>query len=465
MALGGTGRRAVTVAPWHGCPEEREHTPFLGQSLRARVDPIIVELEQMLTSFSVTNYRSFVKPTLIELRPLTLLFGYNNAGKSALLQALPLMGESILEPRRGPLKLGTAASRDGAFDDLLTRLRPGAGLGLGLSWPRHSFELEIRHLPDRYRQIVSEMRIGSGNRRLEGRWIAEESPTGGIGHRYDITEGDSVVQLPVRFNGLVPDLEAGGGHHRKLKRIFTDLGSEIHETASGIHWLASLRSSPPRSFEPREPPSRLQPNGDGFTDVLFFDRRIAREGIFEEVAAWFETEFGQVLAVQSRAERSYLSLDPVDAAGLGIPLTDTGEGMVQVLPVLVALAMTRRAAAEHPQILALEQPELHLHPAAELALARRLADTAAGPNPLSIIIETHSENLLLSIQLQVAQGRLAAETVAIYWVERLNDGSSRARKIEIDGDGRTEGWPVGVFSEDIELARDLFLLRRKRRQP
>ncbi len=419
----------------------------------------------MLTSFSVTNYRSFVNPTLIELRPLTLLFGYNNAGKSALLQALPLMGESILEPGRGPLKLGTAASRDGTFDDLLTRLRPGAGLGLGLFWHLHTFELEVRHLPDRYRQIVSEMRIVSGKRRVESRWIAEESSTGGIGHRYDITEGDSVVQLPVRFNGLVPELETGGGHHRKLKRLFADLKAGIYERASGIHWLASLRSTPPRSFEPREPPSRLAPNGDGFTDVLFFDRRVAHEGIFEEVADWFETNFRQVLDVQGRAERAYLSLDPVDAAGMGIPLTDTGEGMVQVLPVLVALAMARRAAAERPQILALEQPELHLHPAAELALARRLADAAAGSNPPSILIETHSENLLLSIQLQVAQGRLAAETVAIYWVERLNDGSSRARKIEIDGDGRTKGWPVGVFSEDIELARELFLLRRERRQP
>lgn len=419
-------------------------------------------MNPMLTSFSVINYRSFVEPTLIELRPLTLLFGHNNAGKSALLQALPLIGESIIEPGRGPLNLNTPASRNASFDDLLTRLRPGAGLGLGLAWRRGAFDVEIRHLPDRFRQVVSAIRMVSGKRRVAGRWIAEEGPKGGIGHQYDVTEGDSAaVQLPLRFSGLAPELEDGGGPER-LKKHFADFKSELHTFASGIHWLASLRSSSPRSFEPREPPSRLAPNGDGFTDVLFFDRKIAHGGLFEEVAAWFESNFRQILDVQGRAERAYLSLDPVDAAGLGIPLSDTGEGMAQVLPVLVALAMARRASPEHPQILALEQPELHLHPAAEVALARQLCEAAAGQNPPSIVIETHSENLLLSIQVQVALDKLPAKDVAIYWVEKLNDGSSRARKMSIDDDGRVEGWPVGVFSEDVALARELFLLRRKR---
>ena len=40
-----------------------------------------------IQSFTLKNYRSFVDRTTIELRPLTLLFGYNNSGKSALLSA------------------------------------------------------------------------------------------------------------------------------------------------------------------------------------------------------------------------------------------------------------------------------------------------------------------------------------------------------------------------------------------
>jgi predicted ATPase len=138
--------------------------------------------------------------------------------------------------------------------------------------------------------------------------------------------------------------------------------------------------------------------------------------------------------------------------------------MAQVLPVLVALALARRAAAEgQPQLLALEQPELHLHPAAEVALARRLAEVAAAEKPPTLLIETHSENFLLSVQLQVAKELLPPEAVRIYWVEKLSDGRSRVREVAIDGEGRTEGWPEGVFSEDLELARELFLQRRQTR--
>ena len=37
----------------------------------------------MLTAFTIENYRSFADRTRIELRPLTLLFGYNNSGPLA----------------------------------------------------------------------------------------------------------------------------------------------------------------------------------------------------------------------------------------------------------------------------------------------------------------------------------------------------------------------------------------------
>ncbi|MBK3434390.1 AAA family ATPase [Pseudomonas sp. CCI1.1] len=49
----------------------------------------------MLKSFSVENYRSFSRKQDIELRPLTLFFGWNSGGKSALLRFLPLVAESL----------------------------------------------------------------------------------------------------------------------------------------------------------------------------------------------------------------------------------------------------------------------------------------------------------------------------------------------------------------------------------
>jgi predicted ATPase len=49
----------------------------------------------MLSRFTVENYRAFARAQAIEVRPLTLFFGWNSGGKSALVRFLPLLAESV----------------------------------------------------------------------------------------------------------------------------------------------------------------------------------------------------------------------------------------------------------------------------------------------------------------------------------------------------------------------------------
>ncbi|QJU58371.1 AAA family ATPase [Sphingomonas sp. AP4-R1] len=44
--------------------------------------------------FQVNNYRAFTAVS-VEVQPLTLLFGYNSAGKSALMRWLPTLRDTI----------------------------------------------------------------------------------------------------------------------------------------------------------------------------------------------------------------------------------------------------------------------------------------------------------------------------------------------------------------------------------
>ena len=64
----------------------------------------------MLSAFRVREYRCFRDWTEIELRPLTLLFGYNGAGKSALIRLLPALMESV-RAQGAPLALEGKALR------------------------------------------------------------------------------------------------------------------------------------------------------------------------------------------------------------------------------------------------------------------------------------------------------------------------------------------------------------------
>ena len=416
-----------------------------------------------LTSFAVANYRSFVDRTRIELRPLTLLFGPNNAGKSALLRVLPLVADSILDSGRSPLKLGEA-SRGGSFEDLVSRIHPGRGLGLELAWDTGAFGARIRYLSDLYRQIVTEMKVSEGSQTVEAQWIPEEDAPGRPGIRYDLktTTGSAGQEARFEFYGLKPGIAIDTREVDTIE-LFDTLNANLEGIAGGLQWLGSLRALPERSFKPSgAAPIRLGHDGSGFSEALFFDK-VERGGLLEEVSAWYEEHFRQILDLVETGDTAYLALSPIAAAGLRIPLADTGEGIAQVLPVLVALASARRAAEEAPQILAIEQPELHLHPAAEVALGRRLAEIASGNHTPTMLVETHSENLMLSIQLQIAKGILLPTSVLGYWIERLDDGRSVARRIDFDDAGKTRGWPEGIFSEDIDLARQLFQLRREKR--
>lgn len=71
----------------------------------------------ILRRFRTSQDRAFARAAVVEPRPLTLLFGCDSAGKSALRRCLPLVAEPITS-ESGPLALDGAAARGGSFFEL-----------------------------------------------------------------------------------------------------------------------------------------------------------------------------------------------------------------------------------------------------------------------------------------------------------------------------------------------------------
>ena len=82
-----------------------------------------------------------------------------------------------------------------------------------------------------------------------------------------------------------------------------------------------------------------------------------------------------------------------------VRLTDVGFGVSQVLPVLILCSY-----APEGSILILEHPEAHLHPKVQSELADVLIDVVKNRN-VQIILESHSEHLLLRLMRRIAGGR------------------------------------------------------------
>tara|TARA_R110002111_G_C5963996_1_gene369738 strand:- start:579 stop:1277 length:699 start_codon:yes stop_codon:yes gene_type:complete len=190
--------------------------------------------------------------------------------------------------------------------------------------------------------------------------------------------------------------------------------------------------------------------GERMLKGIFNDEGNFRDGGNETYLDYNDTTTWQ--SVQLEDSRTGVKLHP----------RDVGIGMTQIIPVIAA------ALDDQIPLLALEQPELHVHPKMQVRLADLLihsflgGDMGAPRVRRQVIIETHSEHLLLRLLRRIREthcGDLSAEInpvspeeCAVYYVAPGGKGSV-ARRLRIDCDGEfIDRWPDGFFEErDEEL--------------
>jgi energy-coupling factor transporter ATP-binding protein EcfA2 len=413
----------------------------------------------MIQSFSLKNYRSFVDHTSIELRPLTLLFGYNNSGKSGLLRALPLIADS-LNGQSTALALDSAAVRGSHFSDLLSRIGGRQEFDLELSLGDaeiHTLKWTFRELPSLRTHIISNFSLLGSDKTIlmSAEWNLDSSTTQKLSNKYDVQFGqEAVIKKILKFEGLLPSLLQG--------QSASPLESIIEQCQQlknlNIQWLGAVRHMPIRNnpFQGGAP-KQLEADGRGAADILAYDQIFEDLLILPKVSAWYEKNVQQKIVIEKMPDHFQIKLQALTNSPYKVNIVDVGEGLIQLLPVLVAATMVRSGG-----ILAIEEPESHLHPRYHAALAEYFFDLARQDNPPQVLLETHSENFLLRTQLEIARGKLDPKSVMVYWVHQFDDGRSVAEPVTFDWQGRPQGeWPRNVFYTDIELSKQLVQERRK----
>ena len=181
----------------------------------------------------------------------------------------------------------------------------------------------------------------------------------------------------------------------------------------------------------------------------------ANDELRESVRRWYRNAFGQTIDILAQGIYSELV---AGAAGhnANVRLMQSGRGLSHVLPVVV-MALTASEAG--PGVDVIEHPEAELHPAAHADVAELLLDNLTGPER-PMVVETHSEMVLLRARRWVAEGRIPADHVLIYWVHVEPGSGSMLRKIRINATGELDSWPDGVFIEDYE---EVLAIRRAAR--
>jgi len=193
-------------------------------------------------------------------------------------------------------------------------------------------------------------------------------------------------------------------------------------------------------------------NEDGLSIEPDYDDKPEPEGAYPTIKD-FEKEVARMVETVRSADIEKLAeLTLVDRrSNTVVSHRDVGIGISQVLPVLVS------AYAAKNRVLAIEQPEIHLHPALQADLGDVFIQAALSHGN-QCIIETHSEHLLLRIMRRMretAQGKnqsrpaVKPPDVMVLFVER-DSTRSIVREMPLNERGElVKAWPGGFFEEGL----------------
>jgi hypothetical protein len=435
----------------------------MAKSTKARIraaaePPAIAEIQ-------VAGFKSISDELKVEIRPLTILAGANSSGKSSMMQPLLLLKQTLeasFDP--GPLLLNGPNVKFTSAEQLLSRI------GEGHSWDSFHVGMRLNTGDVIYVRFRKEHKMRFRIERMEtsgafgnfnlwpemtqaeilksgitkGEEVLKQTPKGYEGYK----EGKWTIQSARCFLKLAWVAENPDGLEFSASKHLSNIWEGLIPTV--IH-LPGLRDNPERAY----PVTAVGPTYPGT-----FEQYTA-----SVISQWMEdksdnrnklNEDLQSLKLTSGvlAKRLYdiqlelyvgrlLDVSP-ELPENQVNIADVGRGVSQTLPVLVALH-----AAKPGQLVYIEQPETHLHPRAQFALAQILA--SAAKRGVRVVVETHSSILLLGVQTLVAEGSLESDRVKLHWFQRERDGRTVIHPGDLDEAGRFGDWPEDFDDETLRV--------------
>ena len=356
-------------------------------------------------------------PIDVGLAPLTLVFGPNSAGKSSLLSVLPLLRQSA--SRRDRLVLSGELVDAGSFRSAIHGHDETLPMTLGLGWTG----------PD-----------GASPRRLRAEYRWDQARGLALRSAVELEAGGP----PVRLEGPPPwDPES--------TVAATYLQDEMIDVLDRVAFLGPMRARPARTTILGAGGGHyVGPAGEGTAEILH-----RHPDLVEQVNDWCgRLGFGYRVRMLEPVSRDIV-LAAGDLAVLGLldvrqdpPVLVSphavGYGVGQLLPVITQCLLSRDGAV------LVEQPEVHLHPRLQSAAGDLFVDTVTSGRA-QVLVETHSEHLLLRLLRRVREGVLAPSDLCVLYVDMHLDGRAAVRRLDVDDDGElVDGWPGTFFGERLD---------------
>lgn len=367
----------------------------------------------MITRINLSNFKCF-KLLKLPLAPLTLLAGTNASGKSSVLQSLVLLHQTMLEHEWSPnLQLNGTELELGTFGDVVDK-----------EHGRDLFTIGV----ESNRQIIN--------------WTF-----GCLTSRSELSARVETISVAGQlFSGQEP-------LHHLLPAKYA--AHELGKIILNLSYLTAERIGP-RDYYTMVDLSRrtvVGARGENAVGLLYQFREqtildsLAIEGtpplLLRQVEARLAQFFPRTsIDLQHVPKTNFvlLGLRTSDATDHHRPV-NVGFGITQVLPILVAAL-----AAKKGELLIIENPEVHLHPAGQAQMGLFLAEVASAG--VQVVVETHSDHVFNGIRRAVRSKNLQTDQVVLHFLKSRDEVlGQQVTSPTLDAEGNIDHWPEGFFDQ------------------
>ncbi len=405
----------------------------------------------MLQQLKISNFRLFDDEVTMRFRPITVLIGRNNAGKSSVIKFLLMLQQSLGDSAAFLVTNGEKVRLGRYFNDL-------KNAASGKTLMEFSLEVQKSDSPGHDLAVYFESKDinphqSNGHHEVSARVLYSKSFQGEDCSLKFFVEGNEILSRTM----LISDDSRFLKFPDEQSHVVDDI--EKHKESLAVQYC---RQAVAQHIEAIRHISPVKTNTPGAIDVGDKKVRAGYVGKYGKHTLhhlWeqFHKEKDQYQFIRPHLE-SIIDIEKIEfdekgdlaacnawnkKTGSCVNIADFGFGVSQCLPILVQGAMMNPNTT-----LVVEQPEAQVHPTAQLELGSFLADLY-NKRKVRSIIETHSNNILLRLRKLVAEGTLESEDITVAFFD-IKDGKATIENLDINKDGTMEdGLPMEFFGADI----------------
>jgi len=444
-----------------------------------------------MKAIRIKRFKGFKDSGWLNLKPITLFFGYNSSGKSSILNALLMLKQSLSNySKEVPFVFSKKNGVDlGGFEDIVyeKKIDHKSPIEIGLKLdiaeelkeigypkgifdsfkknPENSFnEIEfnfhITYNQKRRINVISLFEILNtiNNKRILKMKLSQVSSNAikkFESEEYEIKD----LKIDINWYNFLPIIQVKSDPEHPLRLISEAINNKIIKYFQNLSNIGPVRAIPERTQQfIGEKPLTVGINGEEAFKLLYlskYNEKNATESNLEnQVNQWLENynykfqwnllkgNLGQFILKDTRTE-------------IEVSIKDVGFGISQVLPIVIQVF-----DPVNESTIIMEQPEIHLHSKAQSELADLFIKAIKKNQKETLIIETHSENLLLRLRRRIGENKLEEKNplkinkneVAVYYISN-KDGYSKTTEIQFDDSGNFLSPPeefLDFFSDDFQ---------------